>query len=168
MNPQTQQWAQRVVDASIKAQGHPVLGPYMLMVQRLPAYVRLATALAKDPEVPAVAKASLIAAGAYAVSPIDLVPGIIPVAGQLDDLAALLLAIRMAIRMTPKEVSIPHLEQAGITQANLDEDLAAVKGAALWLAGKAASGARKAVAKGRRQLAATLRRLSAGPGGTPS
>ena len=165
MNPQSQAWAQRVVDASAKAQGHPVLGPYMLMVRRLPSYVRLATALAKDPDVPPVAKASLVAAGAYAVSPIDLVPGIIPVAGQLDDLAALLLAIRMAVRMTPKEVSIPLMEQAGITQEHLDADLAAVKGAALWLVGKAATGARKVVAQGRSQLVATLRRLSAIPGG---
>lgn len=163
MNPQAQNWAQRVADASMTAQGHPVLGPYMHMVRRLPAYVRLASDLARDPEVPAVAKASLVAAGAYAVSPIDLVPSIIPVAGQLDDLAALLLAIRMAIRMTPKEVAIPHLERAGLTRENLDEDLSAVKGAAIWLAGKAATGARKAVATGRRQIAATIKRLSDRP-----
>lgn len=165
MNRQAQHWAQRVTDASMKAQGHPVLGPYMHMVRRLPAYVKLAADLARDPEVPTVAKASLVAAGAYAVSPIDLVPGIVPVAGQLDDLAALLLAIRMTVRMTPKEVAIPHLERAGVTRENLDEDLAAVKGAAVWLAGKAATGARRAVVSGRRRLAATLRRLSSGPGG---
>ena len=97
------------------AQDHPIVGPYLEMVTRLPMYARLGADLARDPDVPAAAKASLVAAGAYAISPIDLVPGIIPIAGQMDDLAALLIAIRFAVRMTPKEVAYPHLERAGIT-----------------------------------------------------
>src|SRR5690349_19829823 len=56
------------------AQDHPIVGPYLEMVTRLPMYARLGADLARDPDVPATAKASLVAAGAYAISPIDLVP----------------------------------------------------------------------------------------------
>jgi uncharacterized membrane protein YkvA (DUF1232 family) len=141
-----------------QAQDHPVLGPYMSMISRLPVYVRLATDLARDPEVPASAKASLVAAGAYAISPIDLVPGIIPVAGQMDDLAALLLAIRFAIRLTPKEVAVPHLERAGIGPQQLDEDLTAVRDASIWLARRAYTGLRNAAVNGAHRVRASARR----------
>lgn len=141
-----------------EAQDHPVLGPYMNMFTRLPVYVRLAADLARDPEVPASAKASLVAAGAYAISPIDLVPGIIPVAGQMDDLAALLLAIRFAIRLTPKDVAVPHLERAGVTPQQLDEDLRAVRDATFWLARRAAGGVRNAAVNGAHRVRASVRR----------
>ena len=143
-----------------EAQGHPVLGPYMEMISRLPVYVRLATDLARDPEVPASAKASLVAAGVYAISPIDLVPGIIPVAGQMDDLAALLLAIRFAIRLTPKEVAVPHLERAGISPQQLDEDVKAVRDATIWLARRAANGLRNAAVNSAHRVRASVRGVS--------
>jgi uncharacterized membrane protein YkvA (DUF1232 family) len=143
------------------AQDHPIVGPYLEMVTRLPMYARLGADLARDPDVPATAKASLVAAGAYAISPIDLVPGIIPVAGQMDDLAALLLAIRFAVRMTPKEVAFPHLERAGITTQQIDADLKSVRDATVWLAKQAASGVRSLAANGASRVSATLRRLTA-------
>lgn len=142
------------------AQDHPVVGPYLTMVTRLPAYARLGADLARDPDVPAAAKASLIAAGVYAISPIDLVPGIVPVAGQMDDLAALLLAIRFAIRLTPKEVAVPHMEQVGLTQQQLDEDLASIRAAAFWLARKAASGVRDFASTTAGRVTSGMRRLA--------
>jgi uncharacterized membrane protein YkvA (DUF1232 family) len=142
------------------AQDHPILGPYLAMVTRLPMYARLGADLARDPDVPASAKASLVAAGAYAISPIDLVPGIIPVAGQMDDLAALLLAIRFAVRMTPKEVAVPHLERAGITQQQIDDDLTAVRNATVWLAKRAAAGIRNFAVNGVGRVSARLRKLA--------
>jgi uncharacterized membrane protein YkvA (DUF1232 family) len=39
----------------------------------------------------------LVAGVAYLLSPIDLVPGIIPGLGQLDDLAFVLLALKSAL-----------------------------------------------------------------------
>jgi uncharacterized membrane protein YkvA (DUF1232 family) len=41
---------------------------------------------------------------AYILSPIDLIPDFIPVVGELDDLAIILLAIRLFIRLAPPEV----------------------------------------------------------------
>ena len=160
MNLRANEMVASIQRMSRAAQDHPVLGPYLAMVTRLPAYARLGADLARDPDVPASAKASLVAAGAYAISPIDLVPGIIPVAGQMDDLAALLLAIRFAIRLTPKEVAIPHMERAGITQQQVDDDLKAVRDATVWLARRAANGLRNFAVTNAGRVSSTLRRLA--------
>jgi uncharacterized membrane protein YkvA (DUF1232 family) len=50
--------------------------------------------LAVDPRVAREDKLVAGAAAAYLVSPVDLVPGVIPVIGQLDDLVVALLAAR--------------------------------------------------------------------------
>ena len=58
----------------------------------------------RDPRVPWPAR--LFAAGvvAYAFSPIDLIPDMIPVLGQLDDLLLVPLGIWLALRLIPAEV----------------------------------------------------------------
>jgi uncharacterized membrane protein YkvA (DUF1232 family) len=96
-------------------------------VKRLPAYVRLAMSLAKDQEVPKQAKAILAAGGGYAVSPVDLVPGIIPVAGQLDDLYILLTALQQSLKRTPADVADRHLATANISRDEIEGDLQAVR-----------------------------------------
>lgn len=103
------------------------LGELWIAVKRLPAYLRLSAAMARDERVPKSAKAVLITGGVYAVSPIDLVPGVIPVAGQLDDLYVILMAIRQAIRITPDNIAAEHLAKAGVSRAEIDHDLAAVR-----------------------------------------
>ena len=64
------------------------------LIRRLPRYAKLAWALGRDDRLSRSRRAALIAGAAYLASPIDLVPGIIPVAGQLDDAAAILFALR--------------------------------------------------------------------------
>jgi uncharacterized membrane protein YkvA (DUF1232 family) len=103
------------------------LRAFWTVVKRMPAYVRLVAALAKDPEVPHRARAVLAAGGAYMVSPIDLVPGVIPVAGQLDDLYVLLMAIRRAVRMCPPDVADRHLARLDLERETLDDDLAIIR-----------------------------------------
>ena len=114
--------------------GHPLarLGG---TVARLPRYLRLGRALLGDPALPRRRKALLGLGLAYAVSPIDLVPGIIPVLGQLDDLAVLLLGLRRALEGCAPEAARAHLEQAGLSGSALDRDLANVRAAAGWLVG---------------------------------
>jgi uncharacterized membrane protein YkvA (DUF1232 family) len=90
--------------------------------------------LARDPRVPARAKFVLAGGLAYVVSPVDLVPGIIPVLGQLDDLGALLLAIKVALRVLPPELAATHLAQAGLTTSEIDRDLDIVRQALSWAA----------------------------------
>lgn len=106
---------------------NPVLNDVWTGIKRLPNYARLATAMARDPRVPRQAKAALVIGGGYLVSPIDLIPGFIPVAGQLDDLYVVLAALRQAIRATPEEVAREHLRNAGVKLSDLDDDLGAIR-----------------------------------------
>jgi uncharacterized membrane protein YkvA (DUF1232 family) len=103
------------------------LDAFWVSVKRLPTYARLVAALARDPRVPNRARAMLAVGGAYLVSPIDLVPGIIPVAGQLDDMYIVLMAVRQALRMAPKEVADEYLERYQLDDSVIDEDLAAIR-----------------------------------------
>jgi uncharacterized membrane protein YkvA (DUF1232 family) len=126
--------------------------------KRLPLYLKLARALFDDAEVPAGRKALLGAALAYTVSPIDLVPEFIPVAGQLDDLAVLLLGVRQALAACPPEVAEARLAEAGLTADDLEDDFKAVEGAASWLLSQTATMGMRAVSGGLRALAGFARR----------
>jgi uncharacterized membrane protein YkvA (DUF1232 family) len=95
----------------------------LAIVRRLPGYVKLAWALVRDPRVPPSGRRWLVAAGAYNLSPLDPIPGVIPVLGQLDDYAVLLLAIRKALRASTEEVRCEHLSRLVITEAEIDRDL---------------------------------------------
>jgi uncharacterized membrane protein YkvA (DUF1232 family) len=110
------------------------LDPFWTAVRRLPKYLKFAVNLARDDDVPRKAKTALILGGVYTISPVDLVPGIIPVAGQLDDLLVLLFALRAAMRACPPDLAAMHLERAGLTGSEFDEDLTAAKETAKWLA----------------------------------
>ena len=55
----------------------------------------------RDRRTPLLAKLVAAAVAAYAFSPIDLIPDIIPVLGYLDDLVVLPLGILLAIRLIP-------------------------------------------------------------------
>lgn len=104
------------------------------MVGRLPRYVRLGRALFSDPKVPRARKAVLVGALGYVASPIDLVPGIIPVAGQLDDLAAILFALRGALGAIPPAAATEHLQAAGLAPTAIKSDLETVGATAGWMA----------------------------------
>ena len=69
----------------------------------LPACVTLARALRKDPRVPRRAKAAVVVAGLWVLSPIDLIPEFLPVIGPLDDVVVVALALRYAARRVPRE-----------------------------------------------------------------
>ncbi len=53
---------------------------------------------------PRTAKAVALAVTAYALSPIDLIPDVIPILGLLDDAVILPLGIMLAVRMVGREV----------------------------------------------------------------
>jgi uncharacterized membrane protein YkvA (DUF1232 family) len=57
----------------------------------------------RDPAVPWPAKALAGAALLYALSPIDLIPDVIPVLGQVDDLILVPLLIWGALRLIPSD-----------------------------------------------------------------
>lgn len=110
-----------------KKQASPELKRFWEAVKHLPAYVKLAAAIVRDPDVPNSAKVVLGMGGGYAISPIDLVPGIIPVAGQMDDLYAMLTALRQSLKRMPDDVARRHLDAAGVTREQIEDDLTSIR-----------------------------------------
>jgi uncharacterized membrane protein YkvA (DUF1232 family) len=70
----------------------------------LPSCVTLARRLRADPRVPWQAKAAVILAALWVLSPVDLLPEFLPVIGPLDDVVVVALALRFAARRVPREV----------------------------------------------------------------
>jgi uncharacterized membrane protein YkvA (DUF1232 family) len=124
------------------------------MIRRLPAYLRLTWRLAKEPLLSRARKAAVAAAAGYLASPIDLVPGLIPVLGQLDDVAVALAAIRFALAGLSPERRREHLDAVGLTDGDLTEDLRTVGATSAWiLRASARTTARVAVAGGKAAVA---------------
>ncbi|HWH23630.1 MAG TPA: YkvA family protein [Candidatus Limnocylindria bacterium] len=119
------------------------------LLRRLPNYARLAWALANDPHLSRVRRAAVLAAAAYVVSPIDLLPGIVPVAGQLDDMLVALGAIRFALQGLKPEYRFQRLATAGLTAADIDADLQTTRAIAAWMARSAIGIGRQAIGKAR-------------------
>ncbi|MGH2754918.1 MAG: YkvA family protein [Actinomycetota bacterium] len=73
-----------------------------------PRLIKLLWKLTRDPRVPARAKATLLILGAYLVSPIDLIPDVLPGLGQLDDLFIAAFALDQILNRVPDEVVLDH------------------------------------------------------------
>jgi uncharacterized membrane protein YkvA (DUF1232 family) len=129
------------------------------LIGHLPRYLRLAWGLAGEPRLPRRHKIGVLAAAGYLASPVDLVPGLIPVVGQLDDLAVALLALRAALRALDPVTRERLLTAAGLTPTDLDEDFGTLAAIAAWLA-------RRGIAVGRRlAVVAATASLTAGRAG---
>ncbi|MFI5046661.1 MAG: YkvA family protein [Acidimicrobiia bacterium] len=70
----------------------------------LPACAAAMWRLRREPRLPFRAKAVLVAAGLWVLSPIDLIPEFLPVIGPLDDVLVVALALRYAARRVPRDV----------------------------------------------------------------
>jgi uncharacterized membrane protein YkvA (DUF1232 family) len=68
--------------------------------------VTLVRRLRTDPGVPCKAKAALVGAGLWVLSPVDLLPEFLPVIGPLDDVVVVALALWYATRRVPREVLV--------------------------------------------------------------
>jgi uncharacterized membrane protein YkvA (DUF1232 family) len=97
------------------------------IVVKLPTYARMVWGLVRDPRTPIGLKAMLAAALAYVVMPVDLIPDVIPILGQADDLTVLLLVLDMFIQNAPPEVRAEHSARARNGTADLDRDLARLR-----------------------------------------
>ncbi|HET7829690.1 MAG TPA: DUF1232 domain-containing protein [Candidatus Limnocylindrales bacterium] len=127
------------------------------MVRRMPAYVRLAWRLGKDPLLSKARRAAVVAAAGYLASPVDLVPGVIPVIGQLDDIAFALAAIRLALGGLDAERRREHLEAVGLADEHLAADLRTVGATSLWLARAGFRTTKKAAVVSAKAAGATAR-----------
>ena len=84
-------------------------------VSHLPSFVRLYLRLLADRRVSFFAKALLASAAVYAVSPLDFLPDLMPVLGQMDDLSIFVLACRMFMRLCPRPVVEEHIQSIDST-----------------------------------------------------
>ena len=94
------------------------------LIRRLPTYVRLVWALLRDGRVPAQQKLILVGIGGYVFFPIDLIPDFVPVLGQLDDLAVVLLGLDLFIRSAPADIVDEHLAKISQDKDQLRRDIA--------------------------------------------
>jgi uncharacterized membrane protein YkvA (DUF1232 family) len=69
----------------------------------VPDCVTATRRLRRDPRVPGRAKAAVVIAGLWVLSPIDLIPEFLPVIGPLDDVIVVALALRYAARRVPRD-----------------------------------------------------------------
>jgi uncharacterized membrane protein YkvA (DUF1232 family) len=74
------------------------------------AQMRLAVRLLREPRVPMLVKVIPILALLYVIWPLDIVPDLFPVIGQLDDMGVALLALEMFTKMCPAVVRSFHQE----------------------------------------------------------
>lgn len=81
------------------------------MLQAILNQISLTWKLIRDPRVPLWAKAIPVVAVLYVLSPIDVLPDIIPVIGQLDDLGIVLAAMRMFESVIPAYIADEYRAQ---------------------------------------------------------
>ncbi len=97
------------------------------LVWKLPTYARMVWGLARDPRTPLPLKALLGAGLAYVLVPLDVIPDVIPILGQADDLTVLLLVLDLFIANAPSEVRQEHALRARNGTAQLDSDLSRLR-----------------------------------------
>ena len=89
---------------------------------------------ARDPRVPWYAKTLAAAVGAYALSPIDLIPDFIPVLGYLDDLLLVPAGIFLTVRLIPDGLMAEFHQEAAKRDGFPVSRTGAIVIVALWVA----------------------------------
>lgn len=87
----------------------PSSGHRLGILAELVRNAQLVWRLLKDPRVPLPVKLILPSVvGLYLLSPIDAMPDVLPLLGQLDDIAVLLAGVAIFIEMCPKDIVEEH------------------------------------------------------------
>ena len=74
----------------------------------LPNILKLLARLLRDPRVDRRRRLVALGAVAYAVSPVDLIPEVIPILGKVDDLVVAILAVRMLLDGAEEDLLAEH------------------------------------------------------------
>jgi uncharacterized membrane protein YkvA (DUF1232 family) len=82
--------------------------PLVPWVLAVPDFFVLMVRLARDERVPPMVKVIAGAVIAYIISPVDLIPDLIPVVGEVDDVAVALFAIQEIAQRVPSELVQEH------------------------------------------------------------
>ena len=78
------------------------------LLRTLLSHLRLAIRLVREPTVPLLTKVVPVLTGLYVISPVDFVPDLLPVLGQLDDLSIILIGLETFLRLCPGMASTFH------------------------------------------------------------
>ena len=89
------------------------ISTFVLKARKLRNSIYILYLAGRDPRVPLYVKILMLLIIAYALSPIDIVPDVIPIAGYLDDLIILPLGIYLVYKLIPEEVKAEYQEKAG-------------------------------------------------------
>ncbi len=117
-----------------KASGRPLIQALRRWAFSLKRDAHAVWLAARDPRTPLSARLLALAVAAYALSPIDLIPDVIPVLGYLDDLILVPLGLWLAIRMIPREVMDTHRAAAEAFARRPVSKAAAAVVIFIWLA----------------------------------
>ena len=87
---------------------------------------RLAARLIREPRVPSLIKALPLLPVLYLIAPLDFLPDVLPVLGQLDDLGVALATLQVFLKLCPSSVKAFHEEAIaqgrGFSPMAADED----------------------------------------------
>ena len=96
------------------------------LLRTLLSQARLAFRLLREPRVPLLIKGVPLLAALYVISPLDFIPDIFPVIGQLDDLGIAVAALEIFLRLCPAGAKAFH--QEAIAQRRAYSPMAAADG----------------------------------------
>ncbi|MDK2799626.1 MAG: hypothetical protein PWQ70_1245 [Clostridiales bacterium] len=97
------------------------------IVKRLPRYSKLLYKLYRSSGLKKSHRMMLYGAIGYIVSPIDLIPGVIPVLGQLDDILVVLTVLYKVITSYKEDRFKEMLEECNLTINIVQEDIKTIK-----------------------------------------
>ena len=78
------------------------------MLRTLVSHVRVTLRLLREPRVPLLLKLIPVLAAGYVISPLDFVPDVLPILGQLDDIGIIFVALEAFLRICPADVVDYH------------------------------------------------------------
>lgn len=84
------------------------------LLRTLFSHLRLSVRLVREPRVPLLTKMLPFGGLLYVVSPLDLIPDVLPVVGQLDDLSLIAMVLGTFLRLCPAAAIAFH--RAAIAQ----------------------------------------------------
>jgi uncharacterized membrane protein YkvA (DUF1232 family) len=82
-------------------------------LRHLPQFVRLYWRLLWDRRVSIWPKALLLLSALYVVSPVDIIPDVIPFFGEIDDVVVVIAICRLFIYLCPPAVVQEHVRRIG-------------------------------------------------------
>lgn len=86
-------------------------------LRHLPHFVRLYWRLLWDRRVSLWPKALLLLSALYVLSPVDIIPDVLPFIGEVDDLVVVIVVCRLFIYLCPPEVVQEHVRRIDAGQS---------------------------------------------------